>query len=357
MQNVIYIFGAHSRAQTLAVYLQYLHPDTVVEAYLYDNDEPNPEKIGDTAVISLEKKVNLHTDNLVYIGTRGIFHEKITSCLKQIGFKTIIPVTVELDLQLRNEYLKKYFASEGRDFVKIDRLDESEEKKKAVVYVAMSAFDKPLQQEYAFAPYEKGIQAGAALTEKRLWDGILTDNIGENISPKNRQFCELTVLYWIWKHAEEEIVGLVHYRRHFILPEDWIRRMEENQVDVILSIPLYVAPSLAGNFKSRHDPADWDYMMDCLKVRDIEEYREAEDFFRKNLYSPCNMFIMRKDVLNELCEWMFPILFAVAEHGGQKEDSYLNRYPGFISERLITFYFEKNRAKYRVVYSDKNFLP
>lgn len=68
------------------------------------------------------------------------------------------------------------------------------------------------------------------------------------------------------------------------------------------------------------------------------------------------MFIMKKSVLDDLCTWLFPILDAVAEHGGQKEDNYLNRYPGFISERLITFFFEKNREKYKVVYADKNFL-
>ena len=68
------------------------------------------------------------------------------------------------------------------------------------------------------------------------------------------------------------------------------------------------------------------------------------------------MFIMRREVLDELCTWLFPILFVVAGHGGQKEDGYLNRYPGFLSERLISFFFEKNREKYKIVYSDKTFL-
>ena len=54
---------------------------------------------------------------------------------------------------------------------------------------------------------------------------------------------------------------------------------------------------------------------------------------------------------------MFPILFAVAEKGGILEDNYQNRYPGFISERLITYFFDKRRDKYKVVYADKNFLP
>ena len=87
-----------------------------------------------------------------------------------------------------------------------------------------------------------------------------------------------------------------------------------------------------------------------------KEYDAAERIFSGNLYSPCNMLIASKEVLGQLCEWMFPILFAVAEHGGEKEDPYLNRYPGFISERLITYFFESRREKYRVVYANKNFL-
>jgi hypothetical protein len=68
------------------------------------------------------------------------------------------------------------------------------------------------------------------------------------------------------------------------------------------------------------------------------------------------MIIARKKVFDDLCKWLFPILFYVADKGGIEEDNYQNRYPGFISERLISYYFEKNRSNYKVVYSDKNFI-
>lgn len=372
MKNNIYIFGAHSRAQTLAEYLLCLYPETVIAAFLYDNKEENPPQIGEIQVISIEEGTNLHTDYPVYIATRGIYHQQISNHLKRIGFSRIYPVTVELDQQLRNEYMVKHFVSMGRQFVKIDMLKGAEKNRwkdeptgtdgltehdaAAAIYVAVSELDKPLQQQYTMASYEKEILAGAALSEKPVPENIISDNIGDNISHRNRQFSELTALYWLWKHAEEEIIGLAHYRRHFILPEDWNRRMRENHVDVILPVPLYVAPNLAENYKSRHTPLDWDYMMECLKGRSVQEYEEAEAFFRYGLYSPCNMFIMRKGVLNELCEWLFPILFKVAEQGGEKEDGYLNRYPGFLSERLMSFFFDKNRDRYKVVYADKNFL-
>lgn len=354
MQKV-YIFGAHSRAQTLAVYLESLYPEIMVEAFLYSNEERNPERIGEVPVLFVDEYTELNTRYPVYIGTRGIYHPQITEHLRSLGFKKLHPITVELNRQLRNAYLKKYFTNTGRSFSKIEKLDEKIERSVAV-YVVRSVFDKPLKQPYELASYEKEIQAGAALTRERLSDNMATDDTGKHISARNKQFCELTALYWIWKNAKEDIVGMVHYRRHFILPEDWVERMRRNEVDVILPVPLYVAPSVADNYRERHDVSDWEYMMQYLQENHGAEYSQAEEFFEKNLYSPCNMFIMRKEVLDELCTWLFPILFYAAGYGGEKKDHYQNRYPGFLSERLMSFYFEKHRNRFKVVYADKNFL-
>lgn len=233
-------------------------------------------------------------------------------------------------------------------------MDES--RKTARIYVANSIHDKPLKGKYNFADEEVILQVGAALTDRRLYEGVLTDCEGENISYRNQQFCELTGLYWIWKHAKEDYIGLVHYRRHFILPKDWVQRLEDNDLDVVLPVPLYVAPSIAENYKSRHITEDWDFLMEYFRIYLPEEYEPAKKCFDGNLYSPCNMLIARREVLDKLCTWLFPILYAVAEHGGTKENKYMNRYPGFISERLITYFFEGRKGGYRVVNANKNFL-
>ena len=375
MKKNIYIFGAHSRAQTLATYLCFLDKDIHIEAYFYDNDEENPEIIGKIPVFRLNEHTDIHALNLsldypIYLGTRGVFHERITKILKKIGFKIIKPVTVKMDLMLRNQYLEKYYTSIGREFMKLDKFKGLQpstssdlgltNKISASVYVVKSPFDKPLQQEYPLASYEKEIYAGAVFAENfpdLLPENALRDDVGDNISAKNKQFCELTALYWLWKHAKEDIIGLAHYRRHFLLPKDWKTRMMDNAIDVLLPVPLYVAPSLEDNFKSRHDPLDWEFMMKYLKNSYSEDFLEACAFFKGNLYSPCNMFIMKREVLDDLCTWLFPILFKIAEHGGIKDNTYLNRYPGFISERLISLFFELNRKRFKVVYADKNFLP
>ena len=68
------------------------------------------------------------------------------------------------------------------------------------------------------------------------------------------------------------------------------------------------------------------------------------------------MLISRKTLFDEYCEWLFPMLIELADEIGIVEDSYQNRYPGFLSERLLTYYFETRRDKYKIVYADKNFL-
>ncbi len=349
MEEKIYIVGAHSRAQTLGTYLVKLYPDIKIAAYLYDNEEQNRKDIDGVPVLHFDETTKLQTDWPVYLGTRGVYHGRLTEKLHCMGMKTVIPVTPELDRELRDRFLEIYFAEQEREYPKLDTQTDE-----VCIYIARSVFDKPLEQEYRLSRFQREIQVGAALTDQRICQ--LTDNMGEQISNQNKQFCELTALYWIWKNARQEIVGLEHYRRHFLLGEKWLSDMRTREIDVILPTPLYVVPSIAQNYRERHAASDWDFMMDYIKKIYPDDYRKASAFFDTNLYSPCNMFIMRKRVLDDLCAWLFPILFICAEHGGTREDGYQNRYPGFLSERLMTFFFERNRSKYRMVYADKNFL-
>lgn len=362
----VYIVGAASRGKAVKGYLDFLYPEVSVEAFLVDTQEGNDSFVDGIPVCRMTDNVLLNPEFPVLIATKGAYHAQITEQLKQMGANRIVPVNAKIDSTLRNDYVKKYYRQEAMEFIKIDELSsggdglQPERKKetdlRGCIYMAKSVYDQPLTVPYESPSYEKAIQVGAALTDRRLEPGILTDDTGENISGKNRQFCELTGLYWVWKHAAEDVIGLSHYRRHFLLPVDWLNIMEENQIDMILPVPAYIAPSIGENYRERHDASDWEFLLSYLKTRDPEAYVWAEKVFTGNLYFTCNMFIMRKEILDGLCGWLFPILEAVADHGGEKEDAYGNRYPGFVSERLMTLYFYMYQKKYKIVYADKNFL-
>ena len=64
----------------------------------------------------------MDVDGAVYLGTRGVNHPKLTAELVAVGFTQIIPVTVELDIKLRNEYMRKFYKEKGKKFLLIDEV-------------------------------------------------------------------------------------------------------------------------------------------------------------------------------------------------------------------------------------------
>ena len=364
-----YIFGAHSRAQTLYIYLKSLYPDWELMAFLYDNDEENPErvdgipvyKIGGSSISGADgvlAKCDTNAD--VYVGTRGIYFEHAKSVLSNIGFEHVLFYDQKLDNELRNIFIPEYYKKQGWGFRKIEdavcknyRMPEQ-----SMVFVVKSVFDAELETFCELRNYESYIHAGKALTDTILDNCNVFDDFGENISDKNRQMCELTAMYWVWKNSDLEIVGLEHYRRRFILPDDWRQVFESGEADVILPVPLYVHPSIKANYVSRHEKQPWYFMMEELQLQYGNEcFAEADSFFSNTgCYCPCNMIIAKKEVFSEVCAFVFPIIFAVMEKCGEIGDKYQNRYPGFLSERLISFFFYHNREKYKIVFADKFFL-
>ena len=77
---------------------------------------------------------------------------------------------------------------------------------------------------------------------------FLRDNTDDNISRKNKNYCELTALYWIWKNdIKSKYVSIEHYRRFFMSETSfWPQIIDQNELkeyldncDVVTTTQFY----------------------------------------------------------------------------------------------------------------------
>lgn len=194
--------------------------------------------------------------------------------------------------------------------------------------------------------------------------GLIGDDTGENISRYNDSYCELTALYWAWKNApaEADRIGLMHYRRLLDCPNDhvgatveitprrlhlpdWCARLDAwldgpgREVDIVLPRPHLMGRTLSRNYGYRHHIEDYGVARD-LVARDHPEMLPTFDRVSQGRALRLgNIFLMRRELVDAYCGWLFPILESVANSAGDRPASPdQSRYIGFLAERLFTIY-------------------
>lgn len=202
------------------------------------------------------------------------------------------------------------------------------------------------------------VEAGTALHDAPMPD-MLHDNTGDHISEKNETFCELTVLYWAWKNLKEPYLGLCHYRRFFAKQRLGDRReriltgnaLEEylKTTDVILPKKRhYWIETNYSQYIHAHHRQDLDTTREILK-KVYPEYLPAYDHnMARTSGHRFNMLLMKKDILDRYCTWLFDVLFQLE---AELDISYYSRKDrrvfGYVSERLLDVWLETNQIPYR----------
>ena len=192
--------------------------------------------------------------------------------------------------------------------------------------------------------------------------GYTKDNTGDNISSKNKNFCELTGLYWAWKNVDADYIGLVHYRRYFtrkevrnviarrrqiLNNEDWQNLLKTYPV-VVADKRKYYIESNRSHYNHAHHTEGLDIAEQIIQ----EKYPDYLPAFRtvmdRTWAHMFNMFVMRRDLFDDYMTWMFDILFELEKRVDITGwDVYESRIYGFVSELLLDVWIEKNNVPYK----------
>lgn len=238
--------------------------------------------------------------------------------------------------------------------------------KTTILVACHKPYDTPEQPCYV------PILVGAALSRQTI-DGMILDNTGDNISGKNRSFCELTALYWGWKNLDSDAIGLVHYRRYFAGRQwsfDKRKRIahQEDYERLLAQFPVVLPPLrhywIETNYSQYvHAHHEQDLTLTRQIISELyPEYIPAYDKWMDRTYGHhFNMFVMKKPCFDAYCQWLFSILFELERRLDISDyDAYNKRVFGFVSERLIDCWLETNHVPYAempVVFTEKQHWP
>ena len=218
-------------------------------------------------------------------------------------------------------------------------------------------------------PLYKPLQVGASLNEEIF--EYQPDNVGQNISFKNKNFCELTGMYWALKNSQADYIGLVHYRRYFrstkkthtkykfeMLPDQNELANLLEKTDIILPKKQnYYIETIYSHYSHTHNEEDLKKTRVLIEKLTPKYLASFDKVMQRKKAHMFNMFIMKKDLAQAYGTWLFEILFALEkEIDLNKYDEFHARLFGRISEMLLDVWLDYYGYSYQelpVMYMEK----
>lgn len=235
------------------------------------------------------------------------------------------------------------------------------------------------------APVYIPIHVGKALSNLHICNQ--GDDEGDNISKENIYYCELTALYWLWKNTKADFKGLFHYRRilfphtplnsifrsfidrvekRFYVPEIHLNQKNFNRIaydfsktvetlcsryDIITTKKIHSNLTVQEHFSSIG--IDYIDLLDEHFHEKCKEYLKAyNDYRRGNTFYFANISIMRNELFDEYCNFMFSALDDVKQkllNRGYIKDLYtekiFSRKLGYLGEILTGVYIYKAKRQ------------
>lgn len=297
------------------------------ECFVVSRTEGNPV---DIEGISVRTPASLHSGCIVLVCVTELLQDEIVGKLIQMGFDRIIKLTQKLEHQLMSQYYEKT----GR-FPVVRRADGKP--KDMVLYEVKCHRDKTLCFHPKLKTFEISLQAGAALTNQRVAE--LTDDAGENISEKNKQYCEMSGTYWVWKNTKHSWKGIEHYRRHLLIEPEMITK----ELDAILPLPYMCYPNTISQFRRFVSEPVLQSLLKALKELHGDKY----DDYCKILYGQYqytyNLLFAKEEVFNDYCAWFFEITEYMETMSEDVPEIKNTRALSYVAEVLTNLYFMYHR--------------
>ena len=192
---------------------------------------------------------------------------------------------------------------------------------------------------------------GGMSEEDYQWmlDNMIGDDTGNNISYLNKEFYELTAIYWAWKNYDKlgnpEYIGFMHYRRHLnfnvdkiyeedqwglinneYLNDDYINKYNlksDKIIEIVKDYDILVANKWdVSNAGSKDNYDHYKTSESKLKIEDYDKALEILNNHNGNIYLKdinsynsskygyyTNIFIMKKEIFICYCNFLFSIIF------------------------------------------------
>ena len=176
-----------------------------------------------------------------------------------------------------------------------------------------------------------------------FFNGMLVDNVGDNISWLNPYLNEFTAMYWIWKHPEAidnpEFIGFHHYRRYFN-PKDIdevfngkiVVNEEQEAMEEVNALSYFFGLQMEVNIK-RIMYAFFNKDKEHIHKWFLEFITKTEQYNREMYVCPWFIF----DMFMKYMTNMLPFLARYIGYGYNSEIFYRNI--SYIVECLVGFFF------------------
>ncbi len=354
----VVIYGAQGIALGAYNAIKLLHPEKKIACFLVTERGINSATLGGIPVIELSEYIKDKTEEekanvTVLICTPENVMVSIEKSLDEVGMNNHIRID-----SLKWACLQEKAFSLLGTFAPLSTLSVGIKKADIEVFKMVHHKDKSLATNYKDPVYVTSVQVGALLTDIRMTE--YTDNQGDNISEKNGDYSELTGLYWIWrnriKRQDEKYYGLAHYRRFLELSEDDLLRLADNDIDVVLPYPMPYEPNIEAHHLRYLRDSEWDAVLQALEELQPNYSRAFKDILMQEYFYNYNVILAKKDVIDDYCSWLFPLLFRIEEINDPNNDKEPNRYMGYVGETLETLYFMYNKDKLKIAHAGCRFL-